>query len=92
MAIIHPFLRHTFRELPNYPPGQWLNEKTIEPQNMLGIIKIDGIELEDMREYTYKDNTICGCNVNVCLGANDFKASEMGANEIVREKYLYRFY
>jgi hypothetical protein len=72
-----------------------VNDILANGEKVLGIIKIDGIELEDMREYTYKDNTICGCNVNVCLGANEMGANEiganeMGANEIVREKYLYQ--
>ncbi len=76
-----------------------VNDILANGEQVLGIIKIDADDLQDIYEYTYKDNTICGCNVNVCLGANGIGANGIGTNGIgangigangKREKYLYQ--
>uniref|UniRef100_A0A6C0IJ35 Vint domain-containing protein n=1 Tax=viral metagenome TaxID=1070528 RepID=A0A6C0IJ35_9ZZZZ len=67
-----------------------INDTLVNGEKVLGIIKIDAVDLKNMYEYKYKDKTICGFNVS--LDTNEIDTNEIDTNEIElpREKYLYQ--
>jgi hypothetical protein len=71
-----------------------INDILSNGERVLGIIKIDAINLNGFYEYGCNNRSVCGFNISLAneIGANEIDANEIDANEIdlTGEKYLYQ--
>jgi hypothetical protein len=61
---------------------------------VLGVIKIDALDIRGLYEYKVKDTTIYGCNISLCLAEHsNLNIKNMWRDDILlkkRGKYLYQ--
>jgi hypothetical protein len=71
-----------------------VNDCLANGEQVLGVIKIDAMDIKNLYEYKVNDNTIYGCNINPCLAENinvTIKKVEKHTFIIKKgEKYLYQ--
>lgn len=71
-----------------------VNDCLADGTQVLGIIKIDGLEIKGLYEYTVNETVIYGCNINLCLA----EKLNLTIKKVVKddflcqngEKYLYQ--
>jgi len=71
-----------------------VNDCLADGVKVLGLIKIDAMDINALYEYTVNDIAICGCNINLCLAETlGIKIKEVAKTNLLQkrgEKYLYQ--